>query len=116
MEDPPPPYSEVLGVPRGNTYTKPASGTSRKPQDGEPSKPGLAERPFSALIRLPTDQNWDSLGRLLSAMDLNLNLNRNNLPRPAAPPALSARTNSDLGLEPWALPTAFPLLGRSTAV
>ncbi|XP_061103893.1 proline-rich protein 7 [Conger conger] len=141
MEDPPPPYSEVLGEPRGGMYTKPAPGTSRKLADPEPSKPALAKRPVPSLIRLPSEEPWDPLGRLLSAMDLH----RHNLPPHAAPPApLSpragrGRTHSDLGLEapwplptafpeapwplptafpeaPWPLPTAFPLLGRSTAV
>lgn len=120
MEDPPPPYSAVLGEPRGGWCAKPAG------EESEPSKPA-ADRPLSSLIRLPVDQSWDSLGRLLSAMDLN----RHNLPPPArgpAPlgpalgPALSAtpgggRTHSEPRLDPpFALPTAFPLFGRSTAV
>ncbi|KAJ8348430.1 hypothetical protein SKAU_G00270190 [Synaphobranchus kaupii] len=123
MEDPPPPYSEVLADPRAGTYTKPAPGTSRKQQDTKTSKAGpdaaFPERPFSSLIHLPVDEHWDSLGRLLSAMDLN----RNNLPpTDAQAPPLAAvprggRTNSELGLDhTCALPTAFPLFGRSTAV
>ncbi|KAJ8385412.1 hypothetical protein AAFF_G00189380 [Aldrovandia affinis] len=128
MEDPPPPYSEILADSRGGTYTKPTSRTSRKQQDTNTSKaaPDTAfpERPYSSLIHLPMDEHWDSLGRLLSAMDLN----RNNLPpADAQASALTAtaregRTNSELGLgqlqldHTCTLPTAFPLFGRSTAV
>ncbi|KAJ8266843.1 hypothetical protein GJAV_G00135310 [Gymnothorax javanicus] len=107
MDDPPPPYSEVLSEPRGGTYTKPPSRTTRKPQDTKPSKSavetGYPERPFSSLIHLPVDEHWDSLGRLLSAIDLN----RNNLPAtasdlpapslgPLAPGPRRGRTNSEL--------------------
>ncbi|KAI3373270.1 hypothetical protein L3Q82_006573 [Scortum barcoo] len=38
------------------------------------------ERGYSSLIRLPSSQRWDSLGHLLSNMDLN----HNNLTPPAA--------------------------------
>ncbi|XP_036380740.1 proline-rich protein 7 [Megalops cyprinoides] len=127
MEDPPPPYSEVLADTRGGTYTKPASGTSRKQQDSKTSKTAqdctFLERPYSSLIHLPVEEHWDSLGRLLSTMDLN----RHNLPVDPQASALAAvpregRTNSELGLgrlqldQTCALPTAFPLFGRSTAV
>ncbi|XP_049896521.1 proline-rich protein 7 [Epinephelus moara] len=181
MEDPPPPYSEVLADPRGGTYLKPATLRAAPPrppppvrehQDPAPvftsetSKPPVAavfpDRGYSSLIRLPSSQRWDSLGHLLSNMDLN----HNNLTPPGARPIQAAaamatmprrepRTPHDglgfrggiqglqggmqglqggiqgfqggfhglqgvhglRGLEPsCGLPTAFPLLGRSTAV
>lgn len=175
MEDPPPPYSEVLADPRGGTYLKPAPlraapSSLREPHDPAPvftsetSKPPTAtvfpDRGYSSLIRLPSSQRWDSLGHLLSNMDLN----HNNLTPPAARPLQAAaamatmprrepRTHNDglrsgiqglqggiqglqggfqgfqgglqglqgvhglRGLEPsCGMPTAFPLLGRSTAV
>ncbi|XP_077963013.1 proline-rich protein 7 [Gasterosteus aculeatus] len=98
MEDPPPPYSEVLADPRGGTYLKPAPlrpaaplpPPPREPQDPAPvstsetSKPPATavfpERGYSSLIRLPSSQRWDSLGHLLSNMDLN----HNNLTPPGA--------------------------------
>ncbi|XP_031724899.1 proline-rich protein 7 [Anarrhichthys ocellatus] len=96
MEDPPPPYSEVLADPRGGTYLKPAPLRTAPPphlrehQDpapvftSEPSKPPVTavfpERGYSSLIRLPSSQRWDSLGHLLSNMDLN----HNNLTPPGA--------------------------------
>uniref|UniRef100_UPI003AAD52BD proline-rich protein 7 n=1 Tax=Centroberyx gerrardi TaxID=166262 RepID=UPI003AAD52BD len=159
MEDPPPPYSEVLADPRGGTYFKPAPHRAPPPphrehQDPPPvftsetSKPPPAamfpERGYSSLIRLPSARSWDSLGHLLSTMDLN----HNNLPPPerrslqaaaamATMPRREARTHPEgfglrggiagiqgvqgvqglRGLESsCGLPTAFPLLGRSTAV
>ncbi|XP_034033743.1 proline-rich protein 7 [Thalassophryne amazonica] len=170
MEDPPPPYSEVLADPRGGTYLKPTALRVVPPPDrecqdpapvfsSETSKPPPAsvfpERGYSSLIRLPSAQRWDSLGHLLSNMDLN----HNNLSPPqtralqaasavATMPRQPARTHSDdlglhegiqgihggiqglqqgihglqsvhgiRGLEPsCGMPTAFPLLGRSTAV
>uniref|UniRef100_A0A8C2XES5 Proline rich 7, synaptic n=1 Tax=Cyclopterus lumpus TaxID=8103 RepID=A0A8C2XES5_CYCLU len=150
MEDPPPPYSEVLADPRGGTYLKPAPLRAAAPppprehQDPAPvftsetSKPPVMavfpERGYSSLIRLPSSQRWDSLGHLLSNMDLN----HNNLTPPpgarsiqaaaamATMPRREPRTHHDglglrvhglRGLEPGCgLPTAFPLLGRSTAV
>ncbi|XP_075957229.1 proline-rich protein 7 [Anarhichas minor] len=178
MEDPPPPYSEVLADPRGGTYLKPAPLRTAPPpplrehQDPAPvftsetSKPPVTavfpERGYSSLIRLPSSQRWDSLGHLLSNMDLN----HNNLTPPGARsiqaaaamatmPRREPRTHHDglglrggiqglqgnihvlqggiqgfqgglqglhgghslRGLEPsCGLPTAFPLLGRSTAV
>ncbi|XP_042355292.1 pollen-specific leucine-rich repeat extensin-like protein 1 isoform X2 [Plectropomus leopardus] len=196
MEDPPPPYSEVLADPRGGTYLKPATLRGAPPpqpppplrehQDpvpvftSETSKPPVAavfpNRGYSSLIRLPSSQRWDSLGHLLSNMDLN----HNNLTPPgprsmqaaaamATMPRREPRTQHDglglqggiqgfqggiqgfqgsiqglrgelqglqggirgfqgglqglqgvhrlRGLEPsCGLPTAFPLLGRSTAV
>lgn len=180
MEDPPPPYSEVLADLRGGTYVKPA--TLRAPRlpprhrDHQDPGPGftsdtsklpvttvLPERGYSSLIRLPSSQRWDSLGHLLSNMDLNLN----NLPPPGACSLQAAaavatvprreprthrgglrglqgstpgsrggtqgprgeiqgfqgglhslqRVHGLRGAEPsCGLPTAFPLLGRSTAV
>ncbi|XP_051793373.1 proline-rich protein 7 [Acanthochromis polyacanthus] len=88
MEDPPPPYSEVLADPRGGTYLKP--GPLRAPPPplrethdpapvftSETSKPlattVFPDRGYSSLIRLPSSQRWDSLGHLLSNMDLNHN-------------------------------------------
>ena len=191
MEDPPPPYSEVLADPRGGTYFKPAPLRAAHPpplpppreyQDPAPvfrsetSKPPVMtvfpERGYSSLIRLPSSQRWDSLGHLLSNMDLN----HNNLTPPgprstqaaaamATMPRREPRTHGLQGgvqglrgsiqgfhggiqglqggiqglqggiqgfqggiqglqgvhglrgLEPsCGLPTAFPLLGRSTAV
>ncbi|XP_044227001.1 proline-rich protein 7 [Thunnus albacares] len=180
MEDPPPPYSEVLADPRGGTYLKPsplgaAPPPLREHQDPPPvftsemSKlPAAAvfpNRGYSSLIRLPSSQRWDSLGHLLSNMDLN----HSNLTPPGARslhaaaamatmPRREHRTQHDglglrggiqglqggidglhggihgfqrgfqgfqglqgvhglRGLEPsCGLPTAFPLLGRSTAV
>ncbi|XP_054873535.1 proline-rich protein 7 isoform X1 [Amphiprion ocellaris] len=88
MEDPPPPYSEVLADPRGGTYLKPgplraAPPPLRETHDPAPvftsetSKPLAAtvfpDRGYSSLIRLPSSQRWDSLGHLLSNMDLNHN-------------------------------------------
>uniref|UniRef100_A0A667YDA0 Proline rich 7, synaptic n=1 Tax=Myripristis murdjan TaxID=586833 RepID=A0A667YDA0_9TELE len=147
MEDPPPPYSEVLADPRGGTYLKPtlhraAPLPHREQQEPPPvftsetSKPPPAavfpERGYSSLIRLPSARRWDSLGHLLSNMDLN----HNNLPPPesrslqaaaamATMPRREVRTHPQglglhgglRGMEPsCGLPTAFPLLGRSTAV
>lgn len=173
MEDPPPPYSEVLADPRGGTYLKPAPlqaaplplrelQTPAPVFTSETSKTPAAtvfpNRGYSSLIRLPSSQRWDSLGHLLSNMDLN----HNHFAPPvgqslqaaaamATMPRREARTHHDglgltggiqglqggiqglqgglqgfqglqgvhgpRGLEPsWGLPTAFPLLGRSTAV
>lgn len=175
MDDPPPPYCEVLADPRGGTYLKPAPlraapPSLREPHDRAPvftsetSKPPAAtvfpDRGYSSLIRLPSSQRWDSLGHLLSNMDLN----HNNLTPPATRslqataamatmPRRDPRTHNDglrggiqglqggiqglqggiqgfqgglqglqgvhglRGLEPsCGMPTAFPLLGRSTAV
>ncbi|XP_034538859.1 proline-rich protein 7 isoform X2 [Notolabrus celidotus] len=193
MEDPPPPYSEVLADPRGGTYIKPAplraAPVPPPPREhldpapvftSETSKPPVMtvfpERGYSSLIRLPSSQRWDSLGHLLSNMDLN----HNNLTPPGARsmqaaaamatmPRREPRTHHDghglrggiqglqgsfhgfqgsiqgirggvqglqggvqgfqgglqglqgvhglRGLEPsCGLPTAYPLLGRSTAV
>ncbi|XP_063342637.1 proline-rich protein 7 [Pelmatolapia mariae] len=175
MDDPPPPYCEVLADPRGGTYLKPAPlratpSSLREPHDRAPvftsetGKPPAAtvfpDRGYSSLIRLPSSQRWDSLGHLLSNMDLN----HNNLTPPATRslqataamatmPRREPRTHNDglrggiqglqggiqglqggiqgfqgglqglqgvhglRGLEPsCGMPTAFPLLGRSTAV
>ncbi|KAF7648151.1 hypothetical protein LDENG_00161020 [Lucifuga dentata] len=100
MEDPPPPYSEVLADPRGGTYLKPtAHQAAALPQQehqhpapvftSETSKPPAAifpERGYSSLIRLPSSQRWDSLGHLLSNMDLN----HNNLSSPESQPLQAA--------------------------
>ncbi|XP_072301641.1 proline-rich protein 7 [Eucyclogobius newberryi] len=71
MEDPPPPYSEVLADPRGGTYLKP--GVLHPAPRSFPPPPVFSERGYSSLIRLPSSQRWDSLGYLLSNMDLNHN-------------------------------------------
>ncbi|XP_047185059.1 proline-rich protein 7 isoform X2 [Scophthalmus maximus] len=168
MEDPPPPYSEVLADPRWGTFLKPAPPRAAAPPP--PPPPPLREDPppvfrsetsklpvatvfpdrgYSSLIRLPSSQRWDSLGRLLSNMDLN----HDHLDPPggrslqaatamATMPRRETRTQRDglalsrggvrglqgefqglqgvhrlRGLESGCgLPTAFPLLGRSTAV
>ncbi|KAM4726542.1 proline-rich protein 7 [Anableps anableps] len=167
MEDPPPPYSEVLADPRGGTYLKPGPlrGAPLPLRDNldppsvltsETIKPPVAtvfpDRGYSSLIRLPSSQRWDSLGHLLSNMDLN----HNSLTPPGARslqvaaatamatmPRREPRTHYDSlqgeirglqggvqgfqggfqgvhrlrSLEPsCGMPTAFPLLGRSTAV
>lgn len=166
MEDPPPPYSEVLADPRGGTYLKPvplrgAPLPSRENRDPPPVLTGKApvatvfpDRGYSSLIRLPSSQRWDSLGHLLSNMDLS----HNSLTPPGARslqaaaaamatmPRRDPRTHHEglqgeirglqggvrgfqggfqgiqavhrlRSLEPsCGMPTAFPLLGRSTAV
>lgn len=156
MEDPPPPYSEVLADPRGGTYLMPASlRAARDPAlTSETVKPPAAalipDRGYSSLIRLPLSQRWDSLGHLLSNMDLTYN--SLSPPEPRAPQAAAAtvprrelRTPQHglpgetqglpgsaqelqgefqglqgvhiRSLEPsCGIPTAFPRLGRSTAV
>lgn len=182
MEDPPPPYSEVLADPRGGTYLKPAPLRGlplphREHRDPAPvftsetSKPPamtvFPDRGYSSLIRLPSSQRWDSLGHLLSNMDLNHNVTPPGArslhaarsfqaaAAMATMPRREPRTHHDAlglrggiqefqdgiqglqggipgfqvglqglqgvhglrGLEPsCGLPTAFPLLGRSTAV
>ncbi|MEQ2164324.1 hypothetical protein GOODEAATRI_005549 [Goodea atripinnis] len=167
MEDPPPPYSEVLADPRGGTYLKPiplrgAPLHLRENRDpcsvvtSETSKLPVAtvfpNRGYSSLIRLPSSQRWDSLGHLLSNMDLNLNSltppGARSLQAAAAMatmPRREHRTHHEglrgeisglqggmqdfqggfqgiqgvhrLSLDPsCGMPTAFPLLGRSTAV
>ncbi|XP_068187824.1 proline-rich protein 7 [Antennarius striatus] len=168
MEDPPPPYSEVLSDPRGGTYFKPAqpqatllhpprelpdpvpvfiSKTSKAPP------PVFPERGYSSLIRLPSSHRWDSLGHLLSNIDLNHNhltpLGAGSMraaamvtmPRREPPRALQGLQGNIQGLQggtqgqpegphgfrggvhglrglggSCGLPTACPLLGRSTAV
>ncbi|XP_008426652.1 proline-rich protein 7 [Poecilia reticulata] len=167
MEDPPPPYSEVLADPRGGTYLKPgplrgAPLPSRENPNlppvvtSETSKLPVAtvfpDRGYSSLIRLPSSQRWDSLGHLLS----NMALNHNSLTPPgvrslqaattATMPRREPRTHYESmqseiqglqgrmrgfqggfqdiqgvhrlrSLEPsCSMKTAFPLLGRSTAV
>lgn len=171
MEDPPPPYSEVLADPRGGTYLKPCPLRSAPQpllapvsvQDPSPSlvftsetskpppPPVFPDRGYSSLIRLPSSQRWDSLGHLLSNMDLNHNhgtpptvRSLHSAAAMATMPRREARTNPELTLQTGlhglqgglqgfqrgiqgvhtlrglesncGLPTAFPLLGRSTAV
>ncbi|MBN3280884.1 PRR7 protein, partial [Polyodon spathula] len=94
MEDPPPPYTQVLAD------TKAAAGGSQKHQDPEMNKPlpelVLTEQPYTSFMHLPGAGQWSSLGTLLSSADLN----RTNLPAEST----------------GALPAAFPVIGRSTAV
>ncbi|XP_062311687.1 proline-rich protein 7 [Osmerus eperlanus] len=138
MEDPPPPYSEVLADPRGGTYTKPAPRPPRDLQEHhqvETSKPPpatvLPDRAYSSLIRLPTSRGWDSLGHLFSTIDLNHNTLASQPPAFLQASAIATmprqgRTHPGLGLQGLqglrgleqncGLPTAYPLLGRSTAV
>uniref|UniRef100_A0A1A8IQW6 Proline rich 7 (Synaptic) n=1 Tax=Nothobranchius kuhntae TaxID=321403 RepID=A0A1A8IQW6_NOTKU len=163
MEDPPPPYSEVLADPQGGTYLKPAPFRAaqlplRENRDPllETIKPPVAtvfpDRGYSSLIRLPSTQRWDSLGHLLSNMDLSHNSltppGARSLQAAAATASMPRRNHSThdglqgemqglqrgvqafqggflgnqgvhrlRGLEPsCGMPTAFPLLGRSTAV
>lgn len=196
MEDPPPPYSEVLADPRGGTYLKPTvlrpaapavpvcspyplpfhcslPGPSFVPApcsnpapchaptpcpnpaplypiySDSKALPTIPDRGYSSLIRLPSSQRWDSLGHLLSNMDLNpdhltppsvRSLHAAGamatMPRrdvrakralrvPTGYSSLQGRTHTGghrplhrvRGLDPnCGLPTAFPLLGRSTAV
>ncbi|XP_053702284.1 proline-rich protein 7 [Synchiropus splendidus] len=79
MEDPPPPYSEVLADPRAPSYVKPAPlRAAALPQREHPvvfetskSARMFPDRGYSSLIRLPSSQRWDSLGHLLSNMELN---------------------------------------------
>lgn len=128
MEDPPPPYSEVLADPRGGTYTKPILRSSREHQESETRKMApvtvFSERGYSSLIRLPSARRWDSLDHLLSNVDLN---NSSMVLEPHASSMATmprdGRVHTDLGLRSlrpldhgYGLPTAFPLLGRSTAV
>ncbi|XP_028838314.1 proline-rich protein 7 [Denticeps clupeoides] len=129
MEDPPPPYSEVSAEPRvATTYAKPSARCSREHQEPETSKTAPVSvfpgRGYSSLIRLPSARRWDSLGHLLSSMELN----HHNLPAEPQAAAIATmprerRTHTDLGLhslrgleQGCGLPTAYPLLGRSTAV
>ncbi|KAF3705519.1 Proline-rich protein 7 Synaptic proline-rich membrane protein [Channa argus] len=182
MEDPPPPYSEVLADPRGGTYLKPAPLRAVPLPHREHQEPAPAftletsktptvtvfpDRGYSSLIRLPSSQRWDSLGHLLSNMDLNHNVTPpgacslqpahsfQGATAMATMPRREPRTHHEglglqggiqglqegiqglqggiqgfqgglqglqgvhglRGLEPsCGLPTAFPLLGRSTAV
>ncbi|XP_077362029.1 proline-rich protein 7 isoform X2 [Festucalex cinctus] len=151
MEDPPPPYAEVLVEPRGGVGTlKPASlrATPLRAQQQDPSaetrKPPpssvFPERGYSSLIRLPSSQRWDSLGHLLA----NVDLKPFNPYEPVPPSVATAtmprrhartgrgggwerglrvgfsggiRAHGTRGLEHSCGPaSAFPLLGRSTAV
>ncbi|MBN3273242.1 PRR7 protein, partial [Polyodon spathula] len=100
MEDPPPPYTQVLADTRGGVYTKAAAGGFRKHQDPETNKPlpepVLTEHPYTSSIHQPGAGQWNSLGTLLSTADLN----RTDLPAEST----------------GALPAAFPVIGRSTAV
>ncbi|XP_053334797.1 proline-rich protein 7 [Clarias gariepinus] len=128
MEDPPPPYSEVLADPRGGTYTKPVLRSSREHQESETRKMApvtvFSERGYSSLIRLPSARRWDSLDHLLSNVDLNHSSMALEPPASAmATMPRDGRVHMDLSLRSlrpldhsYGLPTAFPLLGRSTAV
>uniref|UniRef100_G3QC93 Proline rich 7 (synaptic) n=1 Tax=Gasterosteus aculeatus TaxID=69293 RepID=G3QC93_GASAC len=130
MEDPPPPYSEVLADPRGGTYLKPAPlrpaaplpPPPREPQDPAPvstsetSKPPATavfpERGYSSLIRLPSSQRWDCRHAGMATMP-----RREPRTHPQWTWAERWNTRKLQGLqEATRLPRAFPLLGRSTAV
>ncbi|KAK3555802.1 hypothetical protein QTP86_028919 [Hemibagrus guttatus] len=128
MEDPPPPYSEVLADPRGGMFTKPVLRSSREHQDSETRKMApvtvFSERGYSSLIRLPSARRWDSLDHLLSNVDLN-HSSMALEPHASAMATMprDGRIHMDFGLRglrpldhSYGLPTAFPLLGRSTAV
>lgn len=131
MEDPPPPYSAILADARRGTHPDPEGRTPREPESSETNKTApdsmlskRAGRGYSSVIHLPTAAHCESRGPVLSTLELNCN----NLPSGLAPgttpnPALiPATTPTDLRLGPpllnrtYALPTAFPVFGRSTAV
>lgn len=161
MEDPPPPYADVLVEPRvGGGYLKHAahraappprrdqrdpSPETRKPPPPQSSSSSSScvfpERGYSSLIRLPSSQRWDSLGHLLSNVDLKPFNPYEPVPpgvATATMPRRDIRTGRDgsraqglhvgfsggirgghgtRGLErSCGLPAAFSLLGRSTAV
>ncbi|XP_077401822.1 proline-rich protein 7 [Vanacampus margaritifer] len=153
MEDPPPPYAEVLVEPRGGGggYLKPASLRATPLRDQQdpstetrkppPSSSSVCpERGYSSLIRLPSSQRWDSLGHLLSNVDLKPFNPYDPVPPSVATatmPRRDARTGPGGGWErglgvgfsggirghgtrrlehSCGPPSAFPLLGRSTAV
>ncbi|KAG9340938.1 hypothetical protein JZ751_020131 [Albula glossodonta] len=89
MDDPPPPYSAVLGDARVGTNPDSVGGppecgeqTSRELQNTETSKTGPDVRGHSSLIHLPAVGHWDSLQPLLSAVELNCS----NLSNPALAP------------------------------
>uniref|UniRef100_A0A669E444 Proline rich 7 (synaptic) n=1 Tax=Oreochromis niloticus TaxID=8128 RepID=A0A669E444_ORENI len=75
MDDPPPPYCEVLADPEPHDRAPVFTSETSKP----PAATVFPNRGYSSLIRLPSSQRWDSLGHLLSNMDLN----HNNLTPPA---------------------------------
>ncbi|KAJ8351343.1 hypothetical protein SKAU_G00228190 [Synaphobranchus kaupii] len=150
MEDPPPPYSTILGDARRGTCPEPEGGISREVESTETNKTApdsklskRAGRGYSSLIHLPTAVHCDSRGPLLSTLELNCN----NLPDPSLAPAtmsnptltpgtisnptlapgtnpalIPGTTPTDLRLgrplldRTYALPTAFPVFGKSTAV
>ncbi|XP_061092787.1 proline-rich protein 7-like [Conger conger] len=132
MEDPPPPYSAILGDARGGTCPDPEGRTPREPESSETSKPApdsklskRAGRGYSSVIHLPTAVHCESRGPLLSTLELNCNNlpNRGLAPGTMSNPVLAPGTTpTDLRLGPplldrtYALPTAFPVFGRSTAV
>ncbi|XP_037125738.1 proline-rich protein 7 [Syngnathus acus] len=87
MEDPPPPYAEVLVEPRGGGgYSKlaplrpapsslrdhqdPSAETRKTPPQRSARSCVFPERGYSSLIRLPSSQRWDTLGHLLANVDL----------------------------------------------
>lgn len=158
MEDPPPPYADVLVEPRvGGGYLKhaahraappprrdqrdPSPETRKPPPPQSSSSCVFPERGYSSLIRLPSSQRWDSLGHLLSNVDLKPFNPYEPVPpgvATATMPRRDIRTGRDgsrahglhvgfsggirgghgtRGLErSCGLPAAFSLLGRSTAV
>ncbi|XP_061658583.1 proline-rich protein 7 isoform X2 [Syngnathoides biaculeatus] len=140
MEDPPPSYAEVLVEPRGGLKPTPSQDCQDpSPETRKPPPPSstFPERGYSSLIRLPSSQRWDSLGHLLSNIDLKPYNPYEPVPSGVATatmPRRDTRTHRDgrrnrslgvgfsggmrghavRGLERGC--TAFPLLGRSTAV
>ncbi|XP_064182444.1 proline-rich protein 7-like [Anguilla rostrata] len=132
MEDPPPPYSAILADARRGTHPEPKGRTAREPESSETSKTApdsalskRAGRGYSSVIHLPTAAHCDSQSPLLSTLELNCN----NLPNAGLVPGtthnpalIPGATPADLRLGPplldrtYALPTAFPIFGRSTAV
>ncbi|KAJ3589798.1 hypothetical protein NHX12_010639 [Muraenolepis orangiensis] len=146
MADPPPSYNQVLLDPlfgRG-TFLKPpqqqAPHQSPWEVQGRDPTPALqsasvkppaqsAEHDYSSTIHLPSAQRRDSLGQLLSNMDLNHNTDHrshNTNHRSLLPEArvMGIQGFQELhwvqevdGPEPGCgLPTVYPMLGRSTAV
>ncbi|KAJ8394451.1 hypothetical protein AAFF_G00046620 [Aldrovandia affinis] len=126
MEDTPPPYSTVLGNAQGGLQPELVGGASREPQGTETNKMAdgalceWAGRDCSSLIHLPTGRQWDCLLPLRSTVELNCN----NFPNPALTPGTTPNPALTPGTTPTelrlgrtsALPTAFPMFGRSTAV
>ncbi|KAG2455937.1 PRR7 protein, partial [Polypterus senegalus] len=127
MEDPPPPYSQVLADTRGGIYSKPATGISRK-QDPELSKiiptpePLVPESTYASFINISGTEQWGTLRRPQTTVDLN----RNNLPSEQLAYAnlsllggndpTNVELTTSLPDRTCSLPCPFPVIGRTTAV